>query len=758
MNGIPHLGHGYAVSLLDFYARFERARGKEVFFPFAFHGTGMPIVACANKVRMELEDIQAHINVIGSQLNILKMMDIREEEFVNFIDPKYWVTYFSERSKVDLMRLNISTNFDNSFITTDMNPYFDKFIKWQFKILADKGLVTFGEMPIIFSEKEMQACSDHDRSEGEGKSFVQTKLAKVDGFIFKNRGIHQMPDGNYMKVEMDNVLHIVSEGIYNNLRFQKHNIKFVENVIINESIKEQYAAATNTVTTAVNKNDMMFEFYEPECLIKSRSGATCVVAIVDQWFINYDAFPKDSTISFVENEFKINDPGLKKQMVNIINWLKKWPVSRSKETGLGTQLFDTEFVIDSLSDSTIYMALYPIYNMLTTIDIEQVNDELFNAIYFGNANEVHSLDLIIHQMRESFLKWYPVDVRLSGKDLIPNHLTMSMLTHNSIFGESYMPQKYYICGHVTLKTNGIVEKMSKSKGNFITVNDAIKEHGSDAVRLTFAEIEADVNDAVYGVDIVNSSKTILHQEEMFCTSMIDRISEVDLDSYSDSYDDAVFRAEIYFHSNSAFINMDAMKFRNAKVTLKKLTDAKKSYMTKVNIGLTECNYQVIKVYIEHYLKIMQVFCPTHVETIYQLCTSLNMSKEWQLIDNSQINSLLIWKNIGIMNYISLVSKAIAGDIKKKKLVAETKLSVTVTIGDGSFKNKDTPKFCKIGLDRDFRCSADNWFDLANEDVMITQYLKAMINDFYKYNVVEVNIVRKVDIKPWAGTVRVVKCT
>ena len=43
------------MSKCEFQARYQKQIGKNVLFPFAFHCTGMPIQAAANRLRREIE-------------------------------------------------------------------------------------------------------------------------------------------------------------------------------------------------------------------------------------------------------------------------------------------------------------------------------------------------------------------------------------------------------------------------------------------------------------------------------------------------------------------------------------------------------------------------------------------------------------------------------------------------------------------------------------------------------------------------------
>lgn len=55
MNGRLHLGHTFSLSKCEFAVRYQRLKGKRVLFPFGFHCTGMPIKACADKLKREME-------------------------------------------------------------------------------------------------------------------------------------------------------------------------------------------------------------------------------------------------------------------------------------------------------------------------------------------------------------------------------------------------------------------------------------------------------------------------------------------------------------------------------------------------------------------------------------------------------------------------------------------------------------------------------------------------------------------------------
>lgn len=55
-------------------------------------------------------------------------MDVVDEDINKFKDPKFWVKYFPPLGQKHLKRFGVHVDHARSFITTDMNPYYNSFI------------------------------------------------------------------------------------------------------------------------------------------------------------------------------------------------------------------------------------------------------------------------------------------------------------------------------------------------------------------------------------------------------------------------------------------------------------------------------------------------------------------------------------------------------------------------------------------------------------------------------------------------------
>ena len=273
------------------------------------------------------------------------------------------------------------------------------------------------------------------------------------------------------------------------------------------------------------KNGLAIEYAEPNGFVLSRSGDECVVAYLGQWFLNYgenDPEWRKTVSDYVADHLETYTSETKHGLEKNLSWLNRWACARTY--GLGSKLpWDPKFLVESLSDSTIYMAYYTICHFLHSdlygakkgkfdIKPEQMIDEIWDYLF---CRREISEDLIkqsgikkaeLEAMRREFEYWYPLSMRSSGKDLIPNHLTFFLYVHVALFPREYWPESIRANGFLLL--NG--EKMSKSSGNFLTLNDAIRKFGADATRVALADAGDGVEDANFDEKVANSNILRLH--------------------------------------------------------------------------------------------------------------------------------------------------------------------------------------------------------------------------------------------------------
>jgi len=219
--------------------------------------------------------------------------------------------------------------------------------------------------------------------------------------------------------------------------------------------------------------DAMHEFSEE---VVCRCGGAVEVAKQDTWFLRYnDEAWKRKAHDAVERMECIPE-NTRGEYDHTIDWLNEWPCIRNY--GLGTHLpWDDDFVIEPLSDSTIYMAYYTVAPRLQEIPVEDLDREFFDALFYG-ADAVAEPDERALELREEWLHWYPVDYRFSGNDLISNHLTFYLFHHAELFDRSNWPEGIVVMGMGLLEG----QKMSSSKGHVVLPGTAIEEYGADTVR------------------------------------------------------------------------------------------------------------------------------------------------------------------------------------------------------------------------------------------------------------------------------------
>ena len=286
--------------------------------------------------------------------------------------------------------------------------------------------------------------------------------------------------------------------------------------------------------------------------VRCRCGSECVVKVLnDQWFLNYGDPKWKEAAHGCLNGMDILPDEIRQEFAHVVDWLHERACAR--QHGLGTKLpWDDNWIVESLSDSVIYMAYYTISRFVNdgTVTPEQMVPEFFEYVMAGRGRNIggadgadppsggnpdEDLDAAVAKwrsesgipddaleaMRREFEYFYPVDYRHSGRDLVPNHLTFFVLNHVAIFSQEMWPRGIVVNGSVLMDGS----KMSKSMGNIIPLRKAIREFGADPIRLAIIISAELLQDADFNMESVHGMRSKLEAMHAECVRLGERGGE-----------------------------------------------------------------------------------------------------------------------------------------------------------------------------------------------------------------------------------------
>ncbi|KAM5550876.1 hypothetical protein ABKV19_027293 [Rosa sericea] len=881
MNGILHLGHAFSLSKLEFAAAYHRLRGANVLLPFAFHCTGMPIKASADKltreiqqfgeppvfpkkvekgneeVEVEAEDVnagappakrkgkksKAALKSSGEvyQWEIMRSFGLSDSDISKFQDPYKWLTYFPPLAVEDLKAFGLGCDWRRSFITTDMNPFFDAFVRWQVRKLKSMGKIVKDLRYTIYSPMDGQPCADHDRSSGEGVQPQEytvikmelmapfpSKLGVLEGrkvflaaatlrpeTMYGQTNAWVLPDGKYGAYEINETdVFILSQRAARNLAYQKysrvpekptclveltgydliglplksplavnqiiyalpmltvltdkgtgivtsvptdspddymalHDLKSkpafrakygvkdewvlpfeiipiidipgygnkaAEKVCADLKIKSQnekeklaeakkltYLKGFNEGTLIVGEfkgrkvqevkpliRSKLIEageaisYSEPEKRVQSRSGDECVVALTDQWYITYGETEWKKLAEECLSGMSLYSDETQHGFEHTLSWLNQWACSRS--FGLGTRIpWDEEFLVESLSDSTIYMAYYTIAHFLHNGDMygssksaikpEQMTDEVWDFIFcdgpYPKSSDISSS--ILSEMKQEFEYWYPFDLRVSGKDLIQNHLTFCIYNHTAIMSKKHWPRGFRCNGHLLLNAR----KMAKSTGNFRTIRQAIEEFSADATRFSLADAGDGIDDANFAFNTANAAILRLTKEISWMEEVLGTDSSL-RPGPPTTYADRVFANEINIAVNRTEQNYSNCMFREAlKTGFYDLQAARDEY--QFSCGAGGMNRDLLWHFTDVQTRLITPICPHYGEYVWRELLKKDgfvVNAGWPLADapDLTLQSANKYLQDSIISMRKLLQKQVSSSKKGKKGTPVTALT------------------------------------------------------------------------------------
>ncbi|HIQ11151.1 MAG TPA: leucine--tRNA ligase [Pyrodictium sp.] len=244
--------------------------------------------------------------------------------------------------------------------------------------------------------------------------------------------------------------------------------------------------------------DKMYEIVNRP--VYCRCGTEVVVKVLeDQWFIDYGNPEWKAKAKELLLEMSIIPEEIRKEFMYTIDWLHERAAARTR--GLGTELpWARGWIIESLSDSTIYMIFYTVNYKIRRYGLrpEQLGVEFWDYVVLGKGDPEYIEKKygiprrVLEDIKSEFEYWYPLDSRHSGRDLVPNHLTFFIFNHVALLPREKWPRQIVVNGFVMLEG----KKMSKSLRNIIPLRRAIRIYGPDTVRaaiLASAELLQDAN-------------------------------------------------------------------------------------------------------------------------------------------------------------------------------------------------------------------------------------------------------------------------
>ena len=364
-----------------------------------------------------------------------------------------------------------------------------------------------------------------------------------------------------------------------------------------------------------------------------RCGTRVVVKIVeDQWFINYgDANWKKLAHSALA-KMAIHPSKLRLAYSNTIDWLDMRAAERAQ--GLGTKFpFNPQHVIESLSDSTIYMSFFTYAHLLKSAKVapEQLKPEFFDFVV-NSAGSIDSVakatgidTLVIKGCKEAFDYWYRRTSSHSGPDLVNNHLTMYIFNHVALMPQQMWPKQ--------IVTNGFInyegEKMSKSIGSVVPLSDGVAKFGADPLRLaeiTAAEIDTDTEFSLESVNGVLSRNEFLYDIlSSFDSYKGTELEQIDYWLYS-RLNRKIERATAY---------MERMELKNAytEVYYNSIPELKQYLEHNGH------NQMAIRDYMEALTLMLAPIMPHLAEEFWQMLgkNTLAAKERWPTVDKSMIN-------------------------------------------------------------------------------------------------------------------------
>ena len=505
-NGNLHIGHGLTVAIEDSLTRYYRLRGRRTWYiPGADHAGFETWVVYERELEKQGKT---------------RFMFSRDELYA-----KVWDFVQEKRGVMELQlrALGASCSWKDLTFTLDENVIRQTYRT--FEKMWKEGLIYRGEKLVNYCTKHQTAFADIEveYKEEEGKLYeIKYPLVEDDGYVVISTTRPETLFGDVavaVNPADERYKEIVGKSV--SLPLSKREIP----IIADQHADMEYGTGAVKITPAHDVNDFevgerhklprisvigfdgkMLPICGPdyewlsvlECRKKVlrdletagllvgekkirhavahcyKCGTVIEPMLKKQWFVDTSKLAKLAISHLNNNEIKFYPENKQRVLINYLESLKDWNISRQIPWGIAIPMF-RKLDPNDLGDEWIFDTR----TNLSEIEIggvKYVRDEDTFDTWFSSSH----WPIVCTNWEEGVgSEFYPLNVMETGADILFAWVARMIMVGIYVTGE--VPFKEVYLHGLVLDAHG--KKMSKSKGNVINPMEMIMKYGSDAFRL-----------------------------------------------------------------------------------------------------------------------------------------------------------------------------------------------------------------------------------------------------------------------------------